>query len=210
MQYFELMEVKKIIRDFLEAIPVFAEFCRRKKYSKLARQSFESVNKVERNNKGCRIDYTNRFSFSDINTIKLSPNVYFGAFNVVFVVGEDSDDTRSALIIGENTCICEQNNIRASGGKVVIGANCLISQQVSIIAANHAISKSSLIRDQAWVTKGDIVIGDDVWVGCGVQIMSGVNIGDGAVIGAGSLVNKDIPPYAIVGGVPAKVIKYRE
>ena len=57
--------------------------------------------------------------------------------------------------------------------------------------------------------KGDIIIGNDVWVAFGATILSGVKIGDGAVVAAGSVVTKDIPPYAIVGGVPAKVIKYR-
>lgn len=58
-------------------------------------------------------------------------------------------------------------------------------------------------------SNGDIVIGNDVWIGTGCTIISGVTIGTGAVIAAGSLVVKDIPPYAIVGGTPAKVIKYR-
>ena len=58
-------------------------------------------------------------------------------------------------------------------------------------------------------TKGDIVVGDDVWIGYGSTIMSGVHIGQGAVIAAGAVVTKDVPPYAIVGGVPAKVIRYR-
>ena len=57
--------------------------------------------------------------------------------------------------------------------------------------------------------KGDIVVDDDVWIGYGATIMSGVHIGQGAVIAAGSVVTKDVPTYAIVGGVPAKVIKYR-
>lgn len=54
-----------------------------------------------------------------------------------------------------------------------------------------------------------IEIGNDVWIGDNVTIKNGVKIGDGAVIGACALVTKDIPPYAIVGGVPAKIIKYR-
>lgn len=58
-------------------------------------------------------------------------------------------------------------------------------------------------------SKGDIVIDDDVWIGYGATIMSGVHIGQGAVIAAGAIVVKDVNPYAIVGGVPAKVIKYR-
>lgn len=57
--------------------------------------------------------------------------------------------------------------------------------------------------------KGDIVIGNDVWIGAKSTIMSGIKISDGAVVGAGSTVTKDVPPYAIVAGNPAKIVKYR-
>lgn len=58
-------------------------------------------------------------------------------------------------------------------------------------------------------SKGDIIIGDDVWIGARSTILSGVSIGQGAIVAAGTVVAKSIPPYAIVGGVPAKIIKYR-
>lgn len=58
-------------------------------------------------------------------------------------------------------------------------------------------------------SKGNIVVDDDVWIGFGAIIMSGVHIGQGAIIAAGAVVTKDVPPYAIVGGCPAKLIKYR-
>ena len=61
----------------------------------------------------------------------------------------------------------------------------------------------------AWDNKGDIVIGHDVWIGYEAVILSGVTIGDGAVIGARAVVTKDVPPYTVVGGVPAKPIKKR-
>ncbi len=59
------------------------------------------------------------------------------------------------------------------------------------------------------ITRGPIVLEDDVWLGFRVTVMSGVTIGKGAVVAAGAVVTKDVPPYAIVGGVPAKIIKYR-
>ena len=67
------------------------------------------------------------------------------------------------------------------------------------------------VRDitSAWDNKGDIVIGNDVWIGYEAVIMAGVTIGDGAIIGTRAVVTKDVPPYTIVGGVPAKEIRKR-
>lgn len=62
---------------------------------------------------------------------------------------------------------------------------------------------------EAWDNKGDIIIGNDVWIGYDAVIMSGVKIGDGAIIGTRAVVTNDVPPYTIVGGIPAKVIKKR-
>ena len=62
---------------------------------------------------------------------------------------------------------------------------------------------------QAWDNKGDTVIGNDVWIGYEAVIMSGVTIGDGAIIGTRAVVTKDVPPYTIVGGIPAKPIRKR-
>lgn len=61
----------------------------------------------------------------------------------------------------------------------------------------------------AWDNKGDIVIGNDVWIGYGAVILSGVTIGDGAIIGTNALVTKDVAPYTIAGGIPAKPIRKR-
>ena len=62
---------------------------------------------------------------------------------------------------------------------------------------------------EAWDNRGDIVIGNDVWIGYEAVILSGVTIGDGAIIGTRAVVTKDVPPYTIVGGVPAKPIRKR-
>ncbi|MCI6697138.1 MAG: acetyltransferase [Solobacterium sp.] len=102
--------------------------------------------------------------------------------------------------------------------KLIIGNFCSIAPRVSfILSADHYTNHIStfpfkvklLGEKQEGVSKGDIIVDDDVWIGYGATIMSGVHIGQGAVIAAGAVVTKDVPPYAIVGGVPAKVIKYR-
>lgn len=77
------------------------------------------------------------------------------------------------------------------------------------IPANHRFSDISRpIMEQGLICKG-IVVGSDVWIGTGAKVLDGVEIGDGAVIGAGSVVTRDIPPYSVAVGVPAKVISYR-
>lgn len=161
-------------------------------------------------NKRVNIHIDNSFIFNNSDDIEIGESVNIGAYNVFCVVAYPGTNHKPILKIGAHTYIGEQNNIRATGGSITIGNNCLISQQVSMVSSDHGIAKDVLIRKQLWTTKGDIVIEDDVWIGCSSQILSGVTIGKGAVIAAGSLVNKDVPPNAIVAGVPAKVMKYRE
>lgn len=115
------------------------------------------------------------------------------------------------IYIGSGTYI-NQNSYLFAGlnSKIVIGKNCLIASNVHIRTTTHLyMNKNILIKDQGH-KENDIIIGDDVWIGFGAQIMSGVKIGTGAVIGAGAIVTKDVDRYAVVGGVPAKLIKYRE
>ena len=157
-----------------------------------------------------RINIRNCFYYDDIRSIELKGNTLIGPNNVFFIHDEENSVLKSKLIVGENTYIGEQNNIRAAGASILIGDNCLISQQVSIVSTNHGIDKDTLMNSQKWVSKGDIIIGNDVWIGCSSQILAGVKIGEGAIIAAGSLVNKDVESYSIVGGVPAKLISYRK
>lgn len=102
--------------------------------------------------------------------------------------------------------------------KLMIGNFVSIAQDVTfLLNGEHYIDhissfpfKVKVIGEQAEAfSKGDIIVDDDVWIGYGAIITSGVHIGQGAVIAAGAVVTKDVPPYAIVGGVPAKIIKYR-
>lgn len=171
---------------------------------------YKLIYKLRKKNPKTSINLNNSFILMHPESIEICENVVVGAYNVFCVINQFENTTeKSKLMIGSGTYIGEHNNIRAAAGSIFIGKNCLISQQVSIISSDHGINKEELIKTQLWIKKGDIVIEDDVWIGCASQILSGVRIGKGAVIAAGSLVNKDVPSYAIVAGVPAKVIKYR-
>ena len=70
-------------------------------------------------------------------------------------------------------------------------------------------ANKQLFNEELTIDGRSCLIGNDVWIGCGVTIIGGVTIGDGAIVAAEALVNRNVPPYAVVGGVPAKVIRYR-
>ena len=124
----------------------------------------------------------------------------------------------------------ERNNVLyhypVNGDKLKIGKFCSIACGAKFLftSANHAMRPLSTytfpiffeewgldvseIRS-AWDNKGDIVVGNDVWIGYEAVILSGVTIGDGAIVGTRAVVTRDVPPYTIVGGVPAKSIRKR-
>lgn len=127
-------------------------------------------------------------------------------------------------------CDFEKNNVlyhySVNGDKLKIGKFCSIACGAKFIftSANHSLKSLSTYPfpiffeewgldvqniTSAWDNKGDIIIGNDVWIGYEAVILSGVTIGDGAIIGTRAVVTKDVPPYTIVGGVPAKTIRKR-
>jgi len=115
----------------------------------------------------------------------------------------------SFIKIGTGTTINPYTVIYSAGG-VTIGNNVLIATKVVLSAHNHIFKDpNTLIKNQG-LTKRGIQIKDDVWVGANVTILDGVTIGEGAVIAAGAVVVKDVLPYTVVGGVPAKQLSSRE
>lgn len=110
----------------------------------------------------------------------------------------------SSSHINHYCCIWASPNARIS-----IGDNGLMGPGVKIFSSNHGIGKNAPMREQPYIEK-DVTIGNDVWIGANSVVVAGVTIGNGALVAAGSVVTRDIPEYAIAGGVPAKVLRYRE
>lgn len=147
--------------------------------------------------------------------------------------------TKDNIIVGEHTIYndfhndprdFEKNNVLyqypINKDKLIIGKFCSIACNAKFLmtSGNHTLKSLStytfpIFYEQwgtdagnitdAWDNKGDIIIGNDVWIGYDALIMSGVTIGDGAIIGSRAVVTKNVPPYTIAGGVPAKAIEKR-
>lgn len=109
--------------------------------------------------------------------------------------------------LGNNSVIGERSFLQ-DVGKIIINDNVLMGPECMIFTSNHLYKKDNLVRNQGYVI-GNVVIEEDVWIGARVIILPGVKIGKGAILGAGSVITKDVEEYTVVGGNPAKFIKYR-
>lgn len=114
------------------------------------------------------------------------------------------------IIIGNDCCFGAYNHITAIN-KIVIGDGCLTGKWVTISDNNHGTTSLEDLKKKPMerhiYSKGPVIIGKNVWIGDKSTILSGVNIGDGAIIAANSVVTKDVPPYCVVAGSPARIIK---
>lgn len=152
-----------------------------------------------------------------LNTVVRNPNISIGDYTIYHDFVDDP-------------ALFETNNVLyhypVNGDRLVIGRFCSVACGAKFIfnSAHHTLRSLStytfpLFYDEwgldprevtsAWDNKGDIVIGNDVWIGYDAVIMAGVRIGDGAIVAARAVVTKDVPPYTIVGGVPARPIRTR-
>ena len=114
------------------------------------------------------------------------------------------------IFLGENVRITMDCCIWAGeNSKITFGDNVLVGPGVKMMSTNHGTIKGEGPMVYQTRVEKDITIGSDVWIGSNAVILKGVNIGEGAIVAAGAVVTKDVAPYAIVGGVPAKLIKFR-
>lgn len=109
------------------------------------------------------------------------------------------------VTLGENVSVNTRANLDGGGKGIVVGANTRIATGACLYAFDHGLSPERSVREQP-VTSQGIVIGEDVWVGAQAGITDGVRVGDHAVVAMGAVVTTDVPPWAIVAGVPARVI----
>jgi len=137
----------------------------------------------------------------------LGNNVSIGRFTVIECTGVIRH-LGKGFRIGHDSNLGDYCFVGAAGG-VTIGEKVLIGQGVRFHSENHVFTRTDVPIKEQGVTHAGIVVEDDVWLGSGVLLLDGVRVGRGAVVAAGSVVTTDVPPMAVVGGVPARVLKMR-
>jgi len=119
---------------------------------------------------------------------------------------------KKGITVGKNTYgVINVNYTCGDKEKLKIGNNCSLGRCEFLLGGGHDYECLTTypFNESAALSKGQIIVEDDVWIGDNVWVLSGVTINKGAVVGTGSIVTHDVPPYAIVAGNPAKIIKYR-
>ncbi len=134
--------------------------------------------------------------------ITLGRNVYVGHYAIL------KGYYRNEMVIGDQTWIGQQCFFHSAGG-LTIGARVGVGPGVKIITSVHTEAGRGLPVLFSPVEMAPVVIEDDVDLGVNSVILPGVTVGRGAIVGAGAVVNRDVPPYAVVAGVPAKVLRER-
>jgi len=134
--------------------------------------------------------------------------VTIGSFALIRPTNIYGGELGDGLKVGDNSNIGPYNYIGCSG-YIEIGNNVMISPRVSIFAENHVSERTDITMKEQGVKREFVKIEDDCWIAANSVILAGVTIGRGSIIAAGSVVTKSVPPYSIVAGVPAKIIKKR-
>lgn len=139
--------------------------------------------------------------------VTVGDNVSIGAYTIIEASGILTR-LGEGFAIGRNSNLGDYCYVGAAGG-VSIGENVLIGQRVSFHSENHIFLRTDLPIKAQGTTQQGIVVEDDCWLGSGAIILDGVTIHRGSVVAAGSVVNKNVPPYSVVGGVPAVLVHSR-
>ena len=160
---------------------------------------------------GNNVIFKSSFYLYGGDRISIGNNVSFGMNSVLTAwTSYNGQKMNPHITIGSDCRFGEYNHI-TSTNNITIGDGLLTGRWVTISDNSHGESDYSSLKtppaEREMYSKGEIVIGKNVWIGDKATILAGVTIGDGVIVGANSVVTKDIPPYTIVGGIPAKVIK---
>lgn len=117
---------------------------------------------------------------------------------------------RGSISLGDNVFLGDFSSINANDACVTIGNNVAIGPMCVIQGANHRFDRLDLPIVKQGHIASRVDIEDDVWIGAHCVILPGTRVGSGAVVAAGAVVSKDVPPMSVVGGVPAKVLRFRD
>lgn len=140
-----------------------------------------------------RVRYYNKRGCNIHSTCSISPNVRI----------------KGNVKMDENSSLAQNCTVSGETAGVTIGKDVMIAPNVVIVAFNHNFENRDIPMRLQGNKENEVIINDNVWIGANCTIAAGVKIGTGAIVGANSLVTKDVEPYSIVGGVPAKLIKIR-
>ena len=118
------------------------------------------------------------------------------------------NEAGEGLKMGDNSNIGPYSWIGCSG-YIEIGSNVMMGPRVNLLAENHKFDRTDIPMKEQGVARGTIIIEDDCWLGANCSVLSNVRIGRGSIIATGAVVTKDVPPYSMVAGVPARVLRSR-
>ncbi len=113
------------------------------------------------------------------------------------------------IYLGDNVRLGERSVLSTHEAKIRVGDYTIMGTDVTVVSQTHVYDRTDVPIIKQGVRCEDITIGKDCWIGNGCAILCGVTIGDGTVVGAGAVVTKDLKPYSVYGGIPAKLIKKR-
>ncbi len=167
---------------------------------------------------GVRLRFADQIQLG--RNVYLDHGVYLHACSQGITIGDNSFVMHNAVLhvynfrnlphafirIGAQSLIGEMNVLRGQGG-ITIGDRVYTAPLVQMLAVNHIYSDPTRPMVEQGITAEGIVVEDDVWIGAGAIITDGVRVGKGSVVAAGAVVTKDVPPYTVVGGIPARVLK---